>query len=989
MNNLQQLMRRIDAEAILPGDAHITDLRTDSREVRDGTLFLARVGAEVDGHQYLKAAVARGASAVLVTRPDAVPNDLGVPAYAVSTQDPTYGLLAADFFGHPTQQLRVYGVTGTNGKSSTAWMLDHLLRTLGRKPALISTLMYRVGDEQFDAPNTTPDAVVIQRLARAAVDAQCTDLVMEVSSHGVATGRIAGVHFRVGGFTNFSRDHLDFHGSEEAYLRAKALFFSLFLRQQDAPADAVIMDGPKRAELMALLQGLPVFDDALDYLQVLRNDDAPSFRTTIVSSNAQNPKDVHVRLNAPADANGSAITLCENTEQWEGFVPTAGDFQVQNAALAMTMIQRVENTPWPQLLSAMQSFTGVPGRLERVAENEGEEPSVFVDYAHTPDAIEAVLQTARALTPHRLNIVVGCGGERDRGKRPLMAHAAATHADLSIFTTDNPRREKPEQILDDMLKGVPEGVETKRVDDRRAAIAYGIEHTQRGICVIAGKGHENYQDIDGKKYLWSDADEARAHIARLRYNQEAPRRLSGWSPAHLAHILGGQWNQPIKPWVFGGLSTDTRTIQKGDIFVALKGPRFDAHDHLAEAFERGARAAIVERIAPAIDAPQLRVSNPYEALSTITRQLVDEARRAQHSLQIIAITGSNGKTTTRSFAAALSEIRHGQSPLATQGNFNNQIGLPLSVAPLSMRHQHAILEMGANQPGDIRDLVHMAPPDVAVLTSIAPSHLEGFGSVDGIRTAKAEMIRYGRPRVVIMPYQESLGIWGQEARAIGATVLTFGVEPEASLRCTRETATGPVRIRGQHVWRGIDTQVNIPVPGRHNAGNFAAALLATSVVHGALDAPPTQEQFERFQDHLRAEPGRLEVYDVAGRRVIFDAYNANPGSAVAALEVLQEYATPRIAVLGELLELGAREQELHSEVLKAAAEQCDVVIAVGERWPATAHTHVHHCVAREEAVELVLRHAQDHATILWKGSRGARLELARDQVESFWKNQEQ
>src|SRR5690625_3059049 len=155
MNNLQQLMRRIDAEAILPGDAHITDLRTDSREVRDGTLFLARVGAEVDGHQYLKAAVARGASAVLVTRPDAVPNDLGVPAYAVSTQDPTYGLLAADFFGHPTQQLRVYGVTGTNGKSSTAWMLDHLLRTLGRKPALISTLMYRVGASNRSEEHTS------------------------------------------------------------------------------------------------------------------------------------------------------------------------------------------------------------------------------------------------------------------------------------------------------------------------------------------------------------------------------------------------------------------------------------------------------------------------------------------------------------------------------------------------------------------------------------------------------------------------------------------------------------------------------------------------------------------------------------------------------------------------------------------------------------------------------------------------------------------
>lgn len=988
MKSLRTLMQQIEAQPILDGDAVIQDLRTDSREVKPGTLFLARVGAQADGHRYLKTAVERGAAAVLVTRPDTVPKDLGVPAYAVAAQDPTYGLLAAEFFDHPTHHLQVYGVTGTNGKSSTAWMLDHLLRSIGRKPALISTLMYKVGDQCFEAPNTTPDAVVIQRLARAAVDAQCSDLVMEVSSHGVATGRISGVRFRVGGFTNFSRDHLDFHGSEAAYLRAKALFFTLFLRQQDAPADAVIIDGPKREELMELLQGLPVFDASLDYLRVLTRFDAPSSHTTVVSFDVDTPQDVHIERSSPATLDGTAIALKEGQNTWDGFVPIAGSFQVENAALAMTMVQRVEAIPWEKLLEAMRSFSGVPGRLERIAEPRADEPSIFVDYAHTPDAITAVLKTARALTPHTLSIVVGCGGDRDRGKRPLMARAALEYADVSVFTTDNPRHENPEAILDDMCADLSADATIERITDRRKAIAYGIEHARNGVCVIAGKGHEEYQDVQGEQWLWRDTDEARAYIAQQRYAHPEPMRLSGWSPEHLAQILVGQWNGTPPRLIFGGLSTDTRTIQQGDIFVALKGPRFDAHDHLQKAFDQGASAAIVERFVEGVCAPQLLVQSPYDALGAIAKSLIQEARRAQTGLQIIGITGSNGKTTTRTFAAALLALRHGRAPLATRGNFNNQIGLPLSVAPLSMLQQHAVLEMGANQPGDIEDLVTMAPPDVAVLTSIAPSHLDGFGSVDGIRRAKAEMIRYGRPRVVVMPYQESLSVWGEDARAIGARILTFGTEEGASIRAVRERATGPVHIQGQHVWRDVDFHIDLPIPGRHNAGNFAAALLATSIVDGILVSPPSVERLKQFEEHFSPEPGRLEMYECAGRSVIFDAYNANPGSARAALDVLQEFGHPRVAVLGELLELGGEEATLHHAVLEDAAARCDVVITIGDRWPSSEYTHVHHCLERKHAVALVVEYAPKHSTLLWKGSRGARLELARDEVESIWNHQE-
>lgn len=988
MNDLRTLMQAIGARPILDGNAQIEDLHTDSRQVRKGSLFLARIGAAVDGHAYLRASVERGAAAVLVTRQDAVPHDLGVPAFCVDKQDPAYGLLAAEFFDHPTRALNVYGVTGTNGKSSTVWMIDHLLRSLARRPALISTLMYRVGDTTYPAPNTTPDAVVIQRLAREALRAGDTDLVMEISSHGIASGRIAGVQFRAGGWTNFGRDHLDFHGSEDAYFRAKALFFSLYLRQQSTPADAVMIDGPQRETLMHALKSAPDYDAALTHLRALEQPNIPSPACTVVSLGENTPQDVHITTRGASTVRGTPIHVREAHAEAEGFVPVAGQFQVENAALAMTMVQRVERTAWPTLLEAIQSFAGVPGRLERVADPEENEPAVFVDYAHTPDAVRAVLQTARDLTEGRLSVVVGCGGDRDRGKRPQMAAAALEIADHSVFTTDNPRTEDPDVILDDMCAELTPSSRWTRVRARRDAIAQGIDDAAHGVCIIAGKGHEDYQEIQKKRWFWSDAEEARAAIAQRRYGHDRPRRLSGWSPERLAAITGGSWQNPPPRSVWNGLSTDTRTIARGDIFVALKGPRFDAHDHLGDALERGAAAAIVERHVPESTLPQLIVSSPYNALANIARALVQEARASETGLHVIAITGSNGKTTTRTFAAALSALRHGASPLATHGNFNNQIGLPLSVAPLSRTHRHAILEMGANQPGDIRDLVQMAPPDVAVLTSIAPSHLEGFGSSDGIRTAKAEMIRDASPAAVVMPYRESLGIWGDAARARGAHIFTFGSEEEASVRCVRNHPLGPVRIVGQKVWRDLDIDVRVPVPGRHNAGNFAAALLATSLKDGVLMAPPTPAQLDAFADRCVAEPGRLEYAVVAGRHVIYDAYNANPGSVRAALDVLDAFSAPRIAVLGELLELGDQEEIYHRDVLRDAAERCEIVITIGRRWPVLDAPHVHRCLERTEAVARVVHFAQENATVLWKGSRGVRLELAREEVESIWTQEE-
>lgn len=994
--NLTELVHGLDVEVLRAGSPEILDVVVDSRAVSPGALFVARKGWYVDGHQYLAKAVELGAAAVVVSDRTCDWSALNVPVVFCADEDPLLGQLAARFFGHPTRELKVFGVTGTNGKTSVAWMLDELLRASGETTALISTIAYRIGDSWRPAPNTTPDALVLQRFAREAVQAGATALVMEVSSHGAAIGRIAETAFDAIGFTNITRDHLDFHGDDEGYARAKAAAFSLYGRlsvlEGGKNTQAVFMAGNDAFQARAL--GPVDLDERLEHLRPLsaRLDGAPMVHLpdwSVELGKKERPlqaREVRVELVESLGVQGSRIRVSHGVEVFESVVRAAGDFQVENAALAATMVHAVlgSRSKLRSHFEVLERFAGVPGRMELVADPVGDEPAVFVDYAHTPDALRTILASARGLQRPPLVAVAGCGGNRDRGKRPLMAKAVEEGADHVVLTSDNPRNEEPLEILEEMAAGLSSrDAASAIVVERRDAIDFAVSNFG-GTIVVAGKGHETYEEIRGQRFHWDDRDEARAALAKRRFGLLAPTRLGGWSMRHLAFATRGEIVGTGLP-LFRGLSTDTRTIQPGDIFVALRGENHDGHTHVNRAFELGASAAVVE-IEGDWAGPVVKVRSTSDALQAIARTLLGEAKRTQQGFEIIAITGSNGKTTTRALTCGWVNSRSDVSALSTKGNFNNQIGLPLSVAPLELRQTKAVLEMGANRFGDIAELVAIARPSVAVLTSIGASHLQGFGSLDGVREAKAEMVRNGRPKLVVMPYSESLGIWGQAAAEVGAKVLTFGSFDEpASLQCRRLRSDGPIELRGNAVWSGFSLEIPLPIPGRHNAGNLAASLLASSWEGGGLRSAPTKEEGELFLRALSPPPGRMERYSVGDHTVIFDAYNANPSSTLAALDVLRDGMGQRVAVLGELFELGDNELELHAQVLDAASEHSDLVVAVGPRWGTGDERNIRRFLDRDAATEFIIAQTSTPSTLLWKGSRGARLETLRDVVEARWR----
>jgi UDP-N-acetylmuramoyl-L-alanyl-D-glutamate--2,6-diaminopimelate ligase len=488
---LRALLTDVDAPSVA-GDAarHIRGIAYDSRDTRPGFLFAALRGRTHDGHGFIDDAVSRGAVAVVIDRPAAVPAGLTVVRVADSRR--ALGQISAAFFGHPGRGLRLIGVTGTNGKGATTFLVESILRGAGHRCGIVGTMGVVIDGDVDETARTTPEAPELQRALRAMVDRRCGWAAIEVASHALAQERVTGCEFEAGIYTNLTRDHLDFHGNMDTYRAAKSRLFAHLPRSGWAVLNA---DDPSWPVMRAV---------------------TPARVMTFA-------------VHAPADVRARDIRLHVNGADFVAETPAgrtdvslqlAGGFNVANAlgALAFGVAYQL---PLTTIAEALAGTPGIPGRFESI--NEGQPFAVVVDYAHTPDGLENVLRTAREVAAGRLIAVFGCGGDRDRTKRSVMGRVAAEWADLVMVTSDNPRTEKPEAIIDEIRPGVEEAVRGatragRRIDvhyeaDRRRAIASALEAATSGdMVVIAGKGHETYQEIVGVKHAFDDREIARVWL---------------------------------------------------------------------------------------------------------------------------------------------------------------------------------------------------------------------------------------------------------------------------------------------------------------------------------------------------------------------------------------------------------------------------------------------------------------------------------------------
>ena len=480
---------------VVTHDVEINSLQYDSRKVQKGDMFVAIKGALADGHNHISAAVSKGAKAVVVENDALLPDSFfmhaGVVKIVVGNTRRALAVMSANYFGHPARRLRLIGVTGTNGKTTTTYLIKQLLElstpSMQDKVGLIGTIEYVVGREKYPATHTTPESLELHKLFATMVEKGCTHVVMEVSSHSLYQDRVYGLEFAAAVFTNLTQDHLDYHGTMENYFQAKKILFDNLPSSSWAVTNSDDASGPK------IVQGT---------------------KASVLTYSVNGASDVSAK-NVSLSTSGTSFVLHHHAERMDLHSHLVGRFNVYNI-LAACSAGIALGVPAPSIASGVASFSSVPGRFERILSPAGW--SAIIDYAHTPDALEKCLNTIRDVLPaqgsNRIITVFGAGGDRDKSKRPLMGKVVDTLSDVAVVTSDNPRTENPDAIIDDILNGLHRKIDLFVEPDRRRAITSALSMARAGdIVLIAGKGHEDYQIIGTTKHHFSDREIVQEFIA--------------------------------------------------------------------------------------------------------------------------------------------------------------------------------------------------------------------------------------------------------------------------------------------------------------------------------------------------------------------------------------------------------------------------------------------------------------------------------------------
>ena len=475
---LQELLKDVAvAHSAVAGDTEICEVRYDSRTVQPGDLFVAIRGYATDGHQYIAVALERGAVAIVCEEAPA-----GTPAVVVENSRRALAEIAANRFGHLADSMVMLGVTGTNGKTTTTYLVKHMLEDAGHKVGLIGTNQNLIGDEVVETERTTPESYELHALFARMRDAGCTHVIMEVSSHSLVLDRVHGIRFTVGAFTNLTQDHLDFHKTMEEYRRAKAILFTI------SDKGVINLDDPAAEAMMA--------DAACPCMTFSCDKDAADLTAK----------------NICLHANGVEFVATTRGDLARVKLPIPGHFSVENALAALSIVLQL-GMPLADAAKSLASATGVKGRVEVVPTDT--DYTVLIDYAHSPDGVENVLRAVRGFAKGRVVALFGCGGDRDRTKRPKMGKIAADLADFCIVTSDNPRTEDPKAIIDDILAGM-QGVKTPMqvIVDRPEAIHWALKHAKKDdVIVLMGKGHETYQEVNHVKHHMDEREIVAAFFA--------------------------------------------------------------------------------------------------------------------------------------------------------------------------------------------------------------------------------------------------------------------------------------------------------------------------------------------------------------------------------------------------------------------------------------------------------------------------------------------
>jgi UDP-N-acetylmuramyl-tripeptide synthetase/UDP-N-acetylmuramoyl-tripeptide--D-alanyl-D-alanine ligase len=903
--------------------------RTDNRKLQPGDIFFCIKGFSADGHRFIPDARAQGAALIVGEEPIA-DNLAGI---RVKNSRRAAALAAKLYYGDPTTSFRLIGVTGTNGKTTTSMLLFKALRELSFAAGWIGTLGYQINEIQYTTSHTTPDILELNAIFAEMAAQKVSYVVMEVSSHALALDRVYGAEFDFCLFTNLSREHLDFHGDMESYGAAK---LTLFEAAASRSAVAVVnIDDAFGARIHANLLGrggyvFSVGGSEADF--VIRDDTG--------NHNWQQSK----------------FTLSHGDIRINIRSSLIGSFNILNLSLCAAMLSVIGFEP-RQIAQALNAAKPVRGRFEQVPNPHG--IGVFIDYAHTPDALENVTKAARELNPGRLLCLIGAGGDRDQGKRPLMLKAALQHSDAVIISDDNPRTENPDRIIRDIVRDSHPWLPWWIIRDRKQAIEAIIELARPGdIVLICGKGHETYQEIEGIRHEFDD----RAEAARIleSYPGDNDDALALPVDRLMLELLFNLEPEETKgyrpPATYKHVSTDTRTLKPNSVFFALKGENYDAHAFIPAVLAGNGNLVVGDMDLP----PQkgyLKTDESLIALGLLCRKYLQ-----MFDVYKVAITGSTGKSTTKEIMAQVLSVH--QPVLKSLANANNMIGLCQTILRIQPRHLYAVLELGTNHFGEIAALTDTCSPDAAVILNIGPSHLEFLIDEEGVFKEKSAL--FDRPLEIRLFDADD-----DRFEAFQNTGKGVGFSEKAGFRISAVDCG-----ERQCSFKLNEEDYVIPYNALHYVKNcaFAIALarlrdIPAQTIGDALSSPVSLEL-------------RLQVEQLLLGILVADCYNANPVSMQKAIEYWRGLApgSKHVAILGDMLELGEQTEMYHDMIAAILLEHgCDRLLTVGNLAWRYHGSHnpvaVQHFACVDDLMRSgVLSTLEPGSVILVKGSHGIHLE---------------
>jgi len=853
---------------------NIIGLSLDSREIKNNYLFFAVNGRESNGEDYIISAIKKGAR-VVVCDENCKIGKKKIPIIKVKNIKQTISNACEVFY--KAKPKNIIAVTGTNGKSSVAEFYHQILSSQKIPVASIGTLGVKINNKVFKTNLTSLDNISLHRKLAKIKTLGVDNVILEASSHGLEQGRLSGINYKIAIFTNFSQDHLDYHKNMKNYLNAKLILFSKLLKQKQN----IITDN-KIPEFLRLKKITK--KNNLKLLTIGEKNSTIQFESIKPNNNFQN------------------IIFKNNKKKYAIKIPLIGLFQIKNLFMSI-LAAKLSGLEFKKILYAAKNIKEVNGRLQliRILPNH---TKIFIDYAHTPEALRTTLKTLKEHYKIKPNVVFGCGGERDKKKRSIMASICEKNAKKIYVTDDNPRNENPKLIRKMILSGFSKKLTITEIPSRAKAIEIAaIESKPNDIILIAGKGHETTQTYEKKIINISDGEIVKnIREKKIKFNQKKYNKT--FNAEIIKKIIK---KNKLK---FEGVSINSKQIKKNNLFIAIRGKNHDGHIFVKEALKNKANYCVVQKNINRIDKKKLiKYPNTFKFLNKLAF-----LKRNQTSSKVIAVTGSSGKTTVKTILGKI--LSNYGKTYFSQKSYNNHIGVPFSLCNIEHEHKYSVFEIGMSNAGEIQRLSNLVKPNIAIITNIGEAHIENFDNLSNIAKAKSEIIEniIKGGYLILNGDDKYFNYFSKLARKKKINVLSFG----NSNICHAKLIENKLYKNYNNLHFKVFNK-NIYLKVKKVDPLTISNILFTLLTLHALDLDLTR--ITNFSNCFQLVEGRGKVHFISRYKknfqLIDESYNANPSSVINAINnfsKIKRRGKKKFLLLGDMLELGNKSDNYHKNL---------------------------------------------------------------------------